>query len=353
MGYKARGFSLSANFRARDELASEWLRGDLVRRVFLAPLVADRILPRCDHVAVELEDPVPFRSIDEVLARADAMGYQTLEVLSGSDPSDPDCYVNLGLGLEGPRTFVALAPSIVAEYGNRLVELANAWIQGWSAKLGDDIVLRAGTFEPHDEFPHVEPRPKSMAWHFGSLIQYVGLSWHRGAPERAAILDRLLRAPLPPGAHRVIDGDVLRLSFLDRIDDPAAVAAARSQHEVWLGSVVTAPPSQVAADAADILLDLSGARPRDPLTLYDERTRTGYKGIVVEPDGSVDEGTWEDMLEIVRGGALPDGTPVASLRLIVPRREDGITILDRALADGFEMVVYPSGSRFWQIIHRK
>ena len=90
---------------------------------------------------------------------------------------------------------------------------------------------------------------------------------------------------------------------------------------------------------------------REPFTFYDEHTQVGYWALVRDPDnGTIDEARWQRLAAIARAGVLDDGTPVKSVRLVAPVREEALALLDRAIADGFEMVTYPGGeSAFWPV----
>jgi hypothetical protein len=104
-------------------------------------------------------------------------------------------------------------------------------------------------------------------------------------------------------------------------------------------------------EQGDRIVIPSAPAPLAPLTLYDASEKVGYKAIVVQPDGSVDEDIWNELKQIASRRALADGTAVHAVRLIVPVRDNAIAIHPRAMADGFEMVTYPKGTGgvFWEV----
>lgn len=173
----------------------------------------------------------------------------------------------------------------------------------------------------------------------------------RRSPEDSALLAGLLTSPLPPTATRSIDGDVVVLTFERDLRDADAVARARTAHEQWISQIVPTEPARGWNTEGDRLVIPGELTPHEPLTLYDAAARVGYKAIVVQPDDSVDQEIWGDMQRIAAQKRLHDGTRVDSVRLIVPVRENALAIHDRAIADGFEMVIYPAGSArvFWQV----
>lgn len=350
MGYKHDGYQLSLRFYAQSGAIGSWLDDRALERVVLAPLIADGFAARCSHVAVDLGDPVKLRSPDEIASRARSWKYGTYELISGDDPSSTDAYIHLDVEPSELKIFVGIGAPIARELGADLFDQLDRWVVSWVSGLPGSLELAKGTFEPtDDDYPHSSPPRQAPGWHLGTLKQYVGLRFHRADAQRSAILDRLTSEPLPAGGSRRTEGDVMILSFLDRLEGRDEINRIRAEQERWLLQVVQSEPARGWNERGDRLVGPINAVPHAPLTLWEPNRKVGYKAIVVYPDGSVDEDTWEQMAEIVHNGQLDDGTPIEALRLVVPRREDAVTILDRALAAGFEMVVYPQGAAFWQV----
>ncbi len=115
------------------------------------------------------------------------------------------------------------------------------------------------------------------------------------------------------------------------------------------GLVINPLTNDAANELGDTpLLDMVVAEPHDVLTLYDPIWKRGWKAIVVFPeDNSVDPIVWKEMQQILKAKALPDGTPVTALSLIVPRREDAVILRAKALAEGFACVAYPQAHPVW------
>jgi hypothetical protein len=331
-----------------DQLGS-WLSGDLVERAVLAPL-ADHVLDRCTHVAENLQDPTPIGTRADLFERSRRWRYDVIELMSGASPEDPDCYINSRFDVDGAHLFVGLGGAVLAELEPRLIELASSWVLAWSRTASPVLQLAYGALAPRGaDYPRRIPARESALYDFGSIVQFVGVSWHRARPDRNAVFTAMMAAPLPPGASRYVEGDVLVVRVLDALSDPSRIRQARAAHEAWLSPLCETAPQRGWNERGDRIVIPGEPEPRAPLTLYDPEPQIGYKAIVVRLDGTVDEALWTELVAIARAGALPDGTPLTGLRLIVPTREDALSIHDRALADGFQMVTYPEDRVFWEV----
>jgi hypothetical protein len=347
MGYKARGLVFSGQWFADREVAGSWLHGDLVARALLAPLERGDYLARADRISINLAAHEPIGGPDRLRALAATWRHDIISLIHG-DAGDPDWHLHLGLDAVGPRIFVGIAAEHVTP---RVREDVAAWVAAWSRGLAEARVrLAHGRFEPTpDGYPRAFPPRDSPIWILGSLDQYDGLAWHRADPGRAAVIERLLAAPLPSGVQRTIDGDVVRIAFDCDLASRASMAAARSAHERWLTPLV---PTTVASgwnEHGDRRVAPLAPVARPPFTLYDTSNRVGYKALVVHPGGVIDEIAWSQLRAIAAARALHDGTPVAAVRIVFPRREDALRFHARAIAEGFEMAMYPDRGAFWEV----
>jgi hypothetical protein len=348
MGYKADGFVIRMKCYADAEAVKQWLTTEVVVDTLLAPLAADGYLGRATHVSHDFAPPEPIHSMAELRRRAAAWRYGIVSLFAG-DPADPEFEIFLGLEPVGPRFAVAVAGA-----DPRFRDDVARWVRTWSHGLAAARVRFAtGRFEPaRATYPRPTPPRTSLDWPPGSLDQYLGRAWHRADAECAAVLEALEQAPLPQGASRIIDRDVVHIAFATDLQDAAAVAAARSAHERWITPLVQAPPERGWNEHGDGAVGaLSSPRLRvvEGMTFYNDETQVGHQALVVFPDGSIEEDRWAAAEAIARAGALPDGTPVKSVRLIFPRRADALAMHARALAAGFEMTTYGDGPQLWQV----
>lgn len=348
MGYRRNGFAFNGRGYAEPDAVRRWLSGDMIHRVLLAPLERGGYLTRLAWVSRNLGEPEAVGSNDDLRARAATWGHDVVSLFAG-DHRDPDWEVFLGLDSDGPRLRVGIP---LDGAGASLRDDVAAWVSAWSEGLAAvSVRFATGAFAP-DKRPYPRPVPprSDRTWEPGAVDLYAGRAWHAVRDDRVAVLAGLDSAPLPPGARRITDGDVLRIAFDADLGDPAAVAAARAAQERWLTPLVLAKLEPGWNERGDRGVAPSKPTVRPPFTLYDEFAQVGYKALAVfPPDDALDEVAWAQLASIARAGSLPDGTPVRAVRLILPRREDALAVHARAMASGFEMATYPEGSAFWAV----
>jgi hypothetical protein len=347
MGYKARGLVFSGQWFADREVAGSWVHGDLVARALLAPLERGDYLARADQISINLAAHEPIGGPDRLRALAATWRHDIISLIHG-DAGDPDWHLHLGLDAMGPRIFVGIAAEHVTPH---VREDVAAWVAAWSRGLAEARVrLAHGRFEPTpDGHARAFPPRDSPIWTLGSLDQYDGLAWHRADPGRTAVIERLLEAPLPSGVQRTIDGDVVRIAFDCDLASRESMAVARSAHERWLTPLVPTTVARGWNEHGDRRVAPLAPVARPPFTLYDPSNRVGYKALVVHPGGVIDEIAWSQLRAIAAARALHDGTPVAAVRIVFPRREDALRFHARAIAEGFEMAMYPDRGAFWEV----
>ena len=346
MGYKADGFVIRVKCYADAAAVKQWLTPAVIVDTLLGPLDADGYLGRVTHGSYAFAPPEPIGSTTALRQRAASWDYGITSLFAG-DQVDPDVEIFLGLEPAGPRFAVGIAgadPTFRADVAR--------WLRAWSDGLAPvGVRFATARFEPaRAPYPRPTPPRTSFDWPPGALDQYFGRAWHLHADaDSAAVLARVEQAPLPPGASRTIDGDVVCIAFAADLHDAAAVAAARAAHERWLMPLVQAAPEAGWNEHGDEVAGPTQRRVVEGLTFYDDDAQVGYQALVVFPDGSIEEERWAAAEAIVRAGALPDGTPVNAVRLIFPRRVDALAMHARAIAAGFEMTTYGDGGQLWRV----
>jgi hypothetical protein len=109
--------------------------------------------------------------------------------------------------------------------------------------------------------------------------------------------------------------------------------------ERWLTPLVPTEVEPGWNELGDKMIVIGTAVEREPFAFYEEDERVGY-WILVGDSGTVDETHWQKLVAIARAGGLDDGTPVTSVRLIAPSREEALMLLELATKGGFDMVTY-------------
>ena len=76
------------------------------------------------------------------------------------------------------------------------------------------------------------------------------------------------------------------------------------------------------------------------IRFLDADKKSGYKAVVVYPDGSVNDELVSEMQSWISAGQLPNGKPLEDLSLILPTRESCLQVVDRAKSIGVFQVLY-------------
>src|SRR5262245_39043533 len=96
MGYEADGIALYCQYTPDEEVWGTWVDAATVDGCLLAPLRAAGWLSNATHVRVNVDDPEPIASQDELVARASRWRSETVALYAG-DADAPDWLLHLGL----------------------------------------------------------------------------------------------------------------------------------------------------------------------------------------------------------------------------------------------------------------
>ncbi|MBK9032276.1 MAG: hypothetical protein IPL61_13335 [Myxococcales bacterium] len=347
MGWERDGIGLFGTWEVDDDVMGAWLAPDTLRECLLAPLRADGSLERATHVWVSDGKPRAIGSAADLDKQVGAWRGEIAQLYSG-DLDDPDFMVHVTLDRTGFRLALGLGGALVD--GTTRARVAGL-VSAWSARFAKRRChLTVAYLSSHAPYPRARPPRESMTWPLGGLDYHLGRTWHRADSERAAVLAAIERARLPKGATRTADGDVVRVAFGAELTDPRAVADARAVAERWLAPLVSAEIEDGWNQLGDRMVVPTERDELVPFTFYDSDERVGYKGLIVDPDtGAVDEAAWSELVGIAASGEAHDGTPVGSVRLVLPTRRAALAVHERAIASGFEMATYPKNDVLWEV----
>jgi hypothetical protein len=152
----------------------------------------------------------------------------------------------------------------------------------------------------------------------------------------------------PPPAHAMIarHGELIEVRWTMTLDDQA-IAQASTWHDCWIRRIETDLDHRFNA-LGDELINPGNAKPQAPLTLYNRWLKTGFKAVLVTPEGELEESAWNDARSMLNARALPDGDEVQKIWIVVPLREHAIAVHARVVEAGFEAALYPGqGDHFW------
>lgn len=190
-------------------------------------------------------------------------------------------------------------------------------------------------------YPRPKPPRKHPRWPIGSVVDFVSKPFlvHEGDGGKES-WQKLSSAPLPKGVSRQQKEDLLIFQWVQDFEDVQAVAAGRTLQERWLGQLLEWPVAAGFNALGDKQETLWGQQAHPPLTFYVDMAKHGYKAVVQNPDGTVDEELFSEMASWIKAGKLPDGTSLEQLQLIVPNRDTAVALRSRADEIGVTKVFY-------------
>ena len=256
-------------------------------------------------------------------------------------------------GLIAPVLVVAGAD--LQTRASSLLHDAESLIVAWNAALRGraQLQLRAGVTPDPGWEPDARPPRALDLWSTSALLDVVSVeapvqAKRNGDDATSAGFAQALQAPMPTGTERVERDDVIVFRWMADLRDDATVRRALGIRYDWLVKALNAPPERGWNAAGDKQISLGSTAAHPPLVRYDAQRRIGYLPIVATDDGDVDEEVLGRAAEWVRAGKLPDGTPLAELRLVAPVREAALALRPRARALGMPTVLYvTSDGAFW------
>lgn len=271
------------------------------------------------------------------------------DVLARFQDREDDDELMVDLDLRANRCEVratATGNALAARGDEALGELVTA-MQGCIAALRGvaglssgsiQVVSRAGAFE----YPRLRPPRRSRHFPEGSVVTFLDPSFHASGASSARPAElAALTEPAPPAPAELSARDgVVTVRWASTLADLVSGASA---HDRWIADRLR-PEIEDGFNALGDLRDHRASRgqPRGALTLYEERSRLGYKAVLVLPDGSLEPSAWNVAKRVARARALDDGTPVSAVRIIVPLRRHVFEIAKLADEAGFDAVLYPA-----------
>jgi hypothetical protein len=250
--------------------------------------------------------------------------------------------------LEQPYLQVGLRAN-AAEIKIRTPGASTELLDGWTAlcrNLHEDLAdvqvsWKGIVYSPDLRYPLRRP----PLWHelhrFGLLMDVLDLrAVRKWIPETE---EAVRSAALPPGATRIVDGDLYVLRWIDDPSDPVSQAIGCVRQEEWWAKHLE-PATPMGWNAAgDRQVATGRLAAKKPFTLYDEQKSIGYLAVVVGRGGALSGPSWAEIEKLAGKHKL---------RLLVPVRDNALTIGERARAAGVDAVLYQEDDELWDPMPR-
>jgi hypothetical protein len=345
-------FRFAIRFDPKKDEPIAWLKDRAVRKalgeaIFSAPLFRDGL--KFGNANDDELGPITAKTGQALF---DGKGEVIVE-LQGRDGRDRDRHVQVQ-ALEGEIEI--------------RIELTTIGLAGFEQTALDDIIavlqqvskalhgvaglqmghVRAGFGARELEYPRARPPRVSKHYPERSIITFIDPAFHKTEHPyaRPGESEKLTAPPPPSPAKMSKDGDLVVVRWARSLADDDLVAAAAG-HNAWITSRIDTKIEEHFNELGD-QRELVDGRPKPPLTIYAADWEWGYKAVLVLPDGSVEDDAWNEAAKIAKAKKLADGSPVASMRIVVPLREHVFMVADRAKKAGFDAVLYPDDKgAFW------
>jgi hypothetical protein len=291
----------------------------------------------------------PFAAVDEVIAASTGWGARSYVLHTRQEGGLENAFEGsyLSFDLAGDKLALQLrcADAELAARRATLIDSLIAFIRQLHHAFSGVARIGLGTCVRTDlRYPSVRPPRVEERWTFGHLVDVYDPIYYAQETLLADDLGRLLTHPLPAGATRIEDDGLVILRWVDDLVDEEAVVRGRAAQERFVVEAVDPQIIGAYNAAGDRKVVARAAEACPPLTLYDSDTKIGYLALVIDVS---DERRWMEASSWARAGALPDGTPLAAVRVIVPDRATARACHDRAAADGIDRVLYVDEQGAW------
>ncbi|MBL8620406.1 MAG: hypothetical protein JNK64_03855 [Myxococcales bacterium] len=345
---------LSLDFTVRLDPKTEkplkWLKD---KSVVAALVEAVLSLPVCaDMRFAEVDEIEPFAGLKAAKALV-ATGRVAIVKFQDSDQDQADVVARLAVRDGAFELWIRATGEPLAKHRSTIIDqftnLAARLRDLLEGTAGLDIGYITAAYRVRP-FRYLRDRPPRWHDHYpgNSIVDLLDTRFHQSAEPGARPDDiaALTKKPAPPA--RIAEAGGLMVIRWAESADEAEVIRAAGEHERWIAERLSPALAEGFNADGDQLEDRWTLEARPPLTLYSPMTHIGYKAVVVFPDGTIEESAWKDALRIAKAKALPDGSPVAEVRIVVPNRDLTFAVAEQAAAAGFTAVVYPDDrGSFW------
>lgn len=328
--------------------SSWWSDGRIGRAMAEALVAADLWLDFRYHGQWGAKRPGRIRSSAELEALSRKWNGNTLVLQCEPevDQSGSSLRISTRQGLLG-LTFRITDAELTARQAT-LVEAFDEFGVRMHGVLHPSAVLATGGLTMYGGgFPRRRPpRASAAPFSLGMILDFYDLAYlrqHRPPTDS----DVATSAPLPAGARRRREGDLVVIRWIDRFADVGAIQAARARQAEWIASQVELEIEPDYNERGDLKERPYQLVEHAPLTFFDPTRAVGYKALAANSRGEVDAEQWAEIAEWARSRKLPDGTALAQLGIITPAREAALALLERARAAGVDTVLYIDNKNRW------
>ncbi len=159
-------------------------------------------------------------------------------------------------------------------------------------------------------------------------------------------IDKIRTADLPAPWSRSNEGSLTIIRYLDDLSaSDAEIAEMFTKRLKWLYENLRPGIDDHWNELGDNREDYFNLQTHSLLTFYNDYLKKGFKSMVINPDGSIDEELFSSIKSWISNHRLPDNTPLETMDIIMPNRDSVLQIYERAKSIGVAKVLYPDNKR--------
>lgn len=198
------------------------------------------------------------------------------------------------------------------------------------------------------EYPRPKPPHLDHTWERGQVVNFISTKFHNQSEEGRAEQVRILeKSILPANVKKIEFKDLLIYKWIDNVIDTNEIINALSSHDLWFSETLELPIDSSYNELGDEHEMSEILEDHKYLTFYNSFTGFGYKGVVLNPDGSMEDDVLKKIQSWTEKRITPDGTVLKELILITPDRESALITSKIFENIGGNKVVYVDNDDEW------
>ena len=198
------------------------------------------------------------------------------------------------------------------------------------------------------DYPRPKPPQLDHVWESGQVVNFISTKFHNQSEDGRAEQVRILKkTKLPAIVKKTELGDLLIYKWVDNLTDTNEISQALSTHDLWFSKTLKLPINYSYNELGDEHEMSEILEDHKYLTFYNSFTGFGYKGVVLNPDGSMPKDVLKKIQSWTEKQLTPDGSVLKELILIAPDRESALIIAEIFENIGGNKVVYVDDNDRW------
>lgn len=284
----------------------------------------------------------PFKEAEELI-KASASWKNYDYILASDKTTTPVCGIVITPFSDSIALQIIVGEPVNIQYNDRLLDDLVEFTTKVHQTFKDKAIFgpRLGITIHGIEYPRPRPPYNDPIWGPHRIVDFASKAFYQSSDDgELEQFNTLVNAEMPVGVEKFELHDLLVIKWADDLSDEKVITEKLSLHDSWFSKTLNLRLQGGFNTLGDQMESYEVLEKHQYLTFYDTFTKFGYKAIVINPDGSVDEELFEEMQDWIVKSATPDGSFIKELNIITSDRESALSITDKALSIGVSRVLY-------------